>query len=104
MAVHTRCPLFWAVNEKSPASGRQDPDAEAAEFRVADLANGLAGFEGVDQTLRQAAIGHCFSPESVALANRNAADWPFPVLDKREKNALIQTVEVSPAPKVRVKV
>ena len=97
-------PVVLCVDEIPPASGRQDPDAETAEFRVADFTNGLAGFECVDQTLGQAAVGHGFSPESVALANRNAADWPIPVLDTREKSSLIQTFAVSSAPKVRTRV
>ena len=32
-------PVVLGVNEKSPATGRQDPDAETAEFRVADFTN-----------------------------------------------------------------
>ena len=93
MAVHTRCPL--CVNEISLAAGGQDPDAKTAEFRVADFADGLSGLEGIDKTLGQAAIGHGFSPESVAQANRKTGDWPFPVLYEREKRTLIQIVTIS---------
>ena len=66
-------PVDLSVHEKPLAAGWQDPDAEAAEFRVADLADGLAGLEGFDQSLGQAAAGHGFSPESVALTDRNEA-------------------------------
>ena len=69
-------PVALGVHEKPLAAGWQDPDAEAAEFRVADLADGLAGREGVDQSLGQAAVGHGVSPESVALTDRNEANRP----------------------------
>lgn len=41
---------------------------------------------------------------TVALANGNAADWPFRVLDTREKSFLIPTIMGSPTPKVRYRV
>jgi len=69
-------PVVLGVHEVSSKAGRQDPDAESAEFRVADLANGLSGFECVDQALGKAAIGHGISPETVALANRNRPNLP----------------------------
>ena len=64
------------MNEMELAAGRQDSDAEATEFRVADFKDRLAGLEGVGETLGQAAIGR------------------FRFLT-RNRGALIQTVEVS---------
>ena len=66
-------PVDLGVHEITLAAGWQDADTEASEFRVANLADGLAGLEGVDQSLGKAATGHGFSPESVALTDRNEA-------------------------------
>ena len=64
------------MHEVALAAGRQDPDAEAAEFHVEEFADGLAGREGVDRSLGQAAVGDGVSPESVALTGRNEANRP----------------------------
>lgn len=87
--------------EQSNVFGRQDPDAKPSEGRFSDVTDGLVGFMGIDSTLGQANIGHGVSPESVASANRNPAEWPFPELDAREKTSLMQTVMFCPAPKLR---
>ncbi|MDE2793060.1 MAG: hypothetical protein OXI81_21950 [Paracoccaceae bacterium] len=83
-----RWPFTFAVrfscHERDTASaGRQDPDAEPTGVRVTDLTNGLARFEGVDSMLGRAKTG-LGSPQSVALANPNAVEWPYPVPDARD--------------------
>ena len=66
-------PVALGVDEIRRPAGGHDPDAEAAEFGVADIADGLFGLEGVDHVLGQAAAGHGPSPGSGALANRPSA-------------------------------
>ncbi|MDE0111883.1 MAG: hypothetical protein OXN84_06320 [Albidovulum sp.] len=73
------------MNEISLASGRKDPEAEATKFRVVDITDRLTGFESIDQTLSQAAIGYGFSPQSVAPRTGKRPIGRVPVLDTRDK-------------------
>ena len=66
-------PLMLALHKITFDAGTSYADAETLEFRVADIEGFLVGFEGVDQTLGKAGIGHDILPVFVAPREQKRA-------------------------------